>query len=134
MGVAAAQIVHAAGESSPGNVPAGTFAVVLSVSDGSALMQLADRLRLAGASFTCIFETDAPWSGQLMAIGMRPARRSTLRKLFSSLPLYRGPATPGGVAQRQSTGARATVTSEAGGSIPSAPTNRATSSEAEHPA
>jgi peptidyl-tRNA hydrolase len=103
-GVAAAQLVHAAGESSPGNLGAGTFAVVLAVPDEAALMKVADRLRAAGMPFTLIFESDAPWSGQLMAIGARPACRSVMRKVLSSIPLYRGPAAGvsdlGGVAQR----------------------------------
>jgi hypothetical protein len=93
VGVAAAQIIHAAGESSPGNLGAGTFAVALAVPDEAALMKVADRLRAAGMAFTCIFESDAPWSGQLMAIGVRPAARSVMQKVLSSFPLYRGPAT-----------------------------------------
>ncbi len=122
MGVAAAQITHAAGESSPGHLPAGTFAVVLGVPDAMALMQLADRLRHAGVEFVCIFETDPPWSGQLMAIGVRPARRSKMRKLFSSIPLYRGP-TIAGVAQQQSAGQSESRSPEAGGAAPSSRSN-----------
>ncbi len=91
MGVAAAQLVHAAGESSPGLLPPGTFAVVLSVAGERELVMLADRLRAGGVGFTAVFESDPPHSNQLMAIGVRPGRRSKLRKFFSSVPLYRGP-------------------------------------------
>lgn len=128
IGVAAAQIVHAAGESSPGNLPAGTFAVVLTVPSASELMQLADKLRVANAEFTCIFETDEPWSGQLMAIGARPERRSKMRKILSSVPLYRGPN--GGVAQGQSYAQRESGDAEDVGLTPASPTNRVNSSVA----
>lgn len=89
-GAAAAQLIHAAGESSPGHLPPGTYAIALACPNERALVLLADQLRLAGVSFRCIFETDAPWNGQLMAIGIEPGPRSKLRKLLSSLPLYRG--------------------------------------------
>lgn len=88
-GVQAAQIVHAAGESSPGNLPSGTNAVVLAVSTEVELQEVARRLGLAGIRHACIYEPDAPYRGALMAIGCTPARKEGLRKLLSSLPLLR---------------------------------------------
>ena len=51
IGVLAAQVVHAAGESSPGNLPEGTYAIVLAVPDEGALKAVAARLQLAGVKF-----------------------------------------------------------------------------------
>jgi hypothetical protein len=36
-----------------------------------------------------IFESDPPYDGQLMSIGIRPMERDRLRKLLSSLPLVK---------------------------------------------
>jgi hypothetical protein len=85
----AAQIVHAAGESSPGDLPAGTFAVCLTVADERSLVRLADDLRRAGVQFTAIFEPDPPFHGQLMALGVAPRRKGELRRYLSTLPLLR---------------------------------------------
>jgi peptidyl-tRNA hydrolase len=87
-GAAAAQLVHAAGESSPGNLKAGTFAIVLSVPDEVTLLRLAERLLQAGLARHVVFESDPPYQGQAMAIGLQPARRSLLRPHLSNLPLY----------------------------------------------
>lgn len=95
VGAAAAQIVHAAGESSPGNLPGGTFAVVLGVPSETALVVIKEKLQVAGLSFVPIVECDAPYEGQLMAIGLRPIMRSVGRKVLSNLPLYRGPVSAG---------------------------------------
>lgn len=90
LGFLAAQVVHAAGESSPGKLPEGTNAVVLAVPDEAALRQLAARLTAAGAEHVLICEPDAPWSGAATAIGLAPvADRARLRALLSSLPLLR---------------------------------------------
>lgn len=88
-GLQAAQLVHAAGESSQGDLPAGTFAIVLAVPDRHALMAEAYRLTKAGLPFTPIFEPDAPHCGDLMAIGLRPGPREVLRRHLSSLPLLK---------------------------------------------
>lgn len=81
--------MHAAGESSPGNLPTGTHAVVLAVPDESALRSVAARLTLARVPFVIITESDAPFSGQLMALGLAPARKEDVRRFVSSLPLLR---------------------------------------------
>lgn len=88
-GIQAAQLVHAAGESSPGGLPSGTHAVVLSARDERHLRQIARELSLAGIGHVCIEEPDAPHDGALMAIGCVPARKEVLRRHLSSLPLLR---------------------------------------------
>lgn len=88
LGFLAAQVVHAAGESSPGNLPHATNAVVLSVPDESTLREYCARLERAGVAHVPIHEPDAPWLGQMTAIGIAPvADRRALRPLLSSLPL-----------------------------------------------
>jgi hypothetical protein len=47
-GIQAAQVIHAAGESSPGSLPDGTYAIALSVPDERALAREAERLRARG--------------------------------------------------------------------------------------
>lgn len=89
VGLLAAQIVHAAGESSPGNLPEDTHAIVLGVPDEPALAAVAARLAKAGVRHVAIREPDAPWSGAMMAIGVVPARKEVLRRHLSSLPLLK---------------------------------------------
>lgn len=87
-GVLAAQVVHAAGESSTGNLKSGTYAVALQASEIE-LHALAARLQIAGVPHTKIIENNDEYAGQLMAIGVRPAPRDQLRRYFSSLPLLK---------------------------------------------
>lgn len=82
-------LVHAAGESSPGNLPHDTHAIVLSVPDEPALSALAKRLEKFGVAHVTIREPDAPWNSALMAIGIVPARKEELKRHLSSLPLLR---------------------------------------------
>lgn len=95
LGVLAAQIVHAAGESSPGSLPEATHAVVLAVAGEEALERLLARLARSQVACRAIREPDAPWNGALMAIGVVPAPKSALRKVLSDVPLYRGTHKPG---------------------------------------
>lgn len=88
-GTQAAQLIHAAGESSPGNLPNSTFAVALTCRDEGELHQLAIRLDRAGIDFKLIREPDAPYNNQLMAIGITPIRKSRVRKLLSNFPLVK---------------------------------------------
>ncbi len=81
--------MHAAGESSPGSLPAGTHAVVLVVPDESALRAVGYRLEMAGVRFVRVEEDDHPFEGQLMALGLLPARKEVVRRFVSSLPLLR---------------------------------------------
>lgn len=87
-GLACAQIIHAAGESSPGNLPDGTYAIALTA-EAPQLQDLARQLSEAGIAHRNIRESDAPFSGELMAIGVCPQPRSKLRRYFSTLPLVK---------------------------------------------
>jgi len=88
-GLLAAQVVHAAGESSPGPVPPGTHAVVLAAATQGALEEVSQRLTAAGVTHARVVESDAPYTDQLMAIGVPPARKEDIRRHLSALPLLR---------------------------------------------
>ncbi len=85
LGVQAAMLVHAAGESGPAST--GTYAVVLTVADEASLVSLDQRLR--HIPHTLIRESDSPYGGQAMAIGALVSNRAEIRKLTSSLPLLK---------------------------------------------
>ena len=87
-GVLAAQVTHAAGESSSGSLPSGTYAVVLSASSEE-LAELGKRLSEAGVGHKAIIENDGDLAGQITAIGVVPQNRSKIRRWFSSYPLLR---------------------------------------------
>ena len=88
-GLLAAQVTHAAGESSPGNLPQGTYAVVLAAKGAEHLRAIAARLTLGGVKHWLIKESDHPYSGEEMAIGIAPAPRSEVYRCVSSLPLLK---------------------------------------------
>lgn len=95
-GVLAAQLIHAAGESGAGQQglqagPTGLYAVALAVRDEAALLLVEDRLRFYDIPHRAIREPDAPWCGQLMAIGVVPMARDerTLRRVLQRLPLLK---------------------------------------------
>lgn len=89
-GTLAAQVVHAAGESSPGRLPAGTRAVVLAARDEAHLAALALALRRLAIPHHPIREPDPPHLGALMAIGIVPlADRRRLQPVTGQLPLLR---------------------------------------------
>lgn len=88
-GIQAANIIHASGESSPGNLSPGTHAVCLVVPDEQALRGVATKLEAHACRFAPIVETDAPFDGQLMAIGCVPAGKEVLKRALSALPLLR---------------------------------------------
>ena len=86
----AAQLVHAAGESAPGNLPSGTHAVVLGVKNEAALHEVERRLFQFGIAHHAIREPDAPWSGALMALGIPPmVPTKQLRKVTKKLRLLK---------------------------------------------
>lgn len=93
VGVQAAMIVHAAGESAQlrGAAAAGppTHAVALSASVAE-LRALARELALAGVPYVFVREPDEPWCGAPMAIGLPPMPRARVRRLLAHLPLVRG--------------------------------------------
>ena len=89
VGFLAAQIVHAAGESSPGNLPPHTNAVVLSVADEGELLDVAQQLVQAGVAHVAVREPDPPYHGALTAIGLAPvADRRVVKRVLSRLKLY----------------------------------------------
>lgn len=88
-GAQAAQLIHAAGESSPGNLPESTYAIALSAKDEPELRAVAAKLTEAGFPLTLAIESDEPYTGQAMAIGIAPTDRGALKKYLSSLPLLR---------------------------------------------
>jgi hypothetical protein len=84
----AAQVVHAAGETSPGQLPEGTHAVVLATPDEAALARVHRALVAAGIPHKAIIEPDPPWDGALMAIGIEPTGdRRAIRRVLGRLPL-----------------------------------------------
>lgn len=90
LGFLAAQVVHAAGESSPGDLAHDTHAVVLSVRDERELRAVHERLERAGIEHVLICEPDVPWNGAATAIGVSPSvARKEVKKHLSMLPLLR---------------------------------------------
>lgn len=89
LGLIAAMCVHAAGESSPGNLPENTHAVVLAVPNEARLLVVRDRLRVAGVKHVEVREPDPPHLGALMALGLLPARKEDVRRYLSDLPLLK---------------------------------------------
>lgn len=84
-------MIHAAGESSPGQLPPETRAIALHVPGEEALLSFEQQLQKSGFGFTSIREPDMPWNGQLMAIGLKPTPRTKeLRRLMARLPLAGG--------------------------------------------
>lgn len=91
-GVQAAQLIHAAGESSrqARDLPPDTRAVALGVRGESELLALEVQLHAADLAHVAIREPDAPWSGSLMAIGLVPQPKTPhLRGVMSTLRLIR---------------------------------------------
>lgn len=81
--------MHAAGESAQNTtVPPNTHAVVLACADEAAILAAEHKLLEHGIEIASIREPDAPYLGQLMAIGIKPQSRKKLRKLLAYLPLY----------------------------------------------
>lgn len=69
-------------------MPPGTYAVVLSASPQT-LLETSEQLKALGVHHAAIVEQEGTYAGEITAIGVKPERRSKLRKLFSSLPLLR---------------------------------------------
>jgi peptidyl-tRNA hydrolase len=88
-GILAAQLIHAAGESSTGNLPDGTYAIALAAQNEAELLAIEERLKISGISFRAIRENSGPCEGQITAIGVLPAEKGVLKRLLSSLPLLK---------------------------------------------
>lgn len=93
-GVAAAMIVHAAGES--GGQPA--RAVVLGVPNEGMLAMIHLQIMKHGLKPVLVEEVEGPFAGQLMAIGI-PLQPERIRFL-QPFPLYTGPSHSAPLAQR----------------------------------
>lgn len=82
-GITCAMLCHAAGDSSPGNLPKDTRVVALEAED---ITLLAERLRDTEVPHHLVIEED----GRLMAIGIEPTDElKPIRRVTSSLPLIR---------------------------------------------
>lgn len=99
-GVQAAQLIHAAGRSSPGNLSPFTYAIALQVDGEISLRALYARLRSAGVAAVLVIEDDPPYTGQAMAIGIPPGPRRPLRPYLSNLALVTQPGRVPGVMTR----------------------------------
>ena len=90
-GVLAAQLIHAAGESSPDDLPRGTHAVALAARDEAHLEAIARRLDFDGIAHHLVHEPDPPWCGALMAVGLPPMPRDNDKPIeaLRRLPLLR---------------------------------------------
>lgn len=87
-GVQIAQTIHAAGESSHGNLPPSTHAVALEAPDEKALLDLEQRLISARIEHVAIREPDQ--NDELMAIGLVPCvRTKSLKKLLGRYGLVK---------------------------------------------
>lgn len=87
--ILALAVLHAAGESSPGNLSPDTHGALLCVPDEASLVAQTERLRARGLEIVEIREDTPPWSGQLMAIGVPPGPRKLLKPHFGGLPCLR---------------------------------------------
>ena len=82
----AAQLVHAAGESSPGDLPPGTFAIALAAKSEIQLLALEKRLISQEIPHIAIREPDR--GNELTAIGLAPSERTAaIRSILGQLPL-----------------------------------------------
>lgn len=84
-----AQAIHAAGESSPGNLESGTHAIALAARDSAHLAEIALKLTNADLPFVRVVEDSPPYRGELLAIGVQPGPRHVVGRPLSDLPLVR---------------------------------------------
>lgn len=101
LGVALAQAVHAAGESSTHyagaydstlyrtHLPAHTVAVVLEAEDELHLLEIQKMLQVNSVKHVSVVETDQPYCQQLMAIGLVPTSSDEVVKLLKPFKLLR---------------------------------------------
>lgn len=82
-----AQTIHAAGESSPGNLPPGTIAVALQVKNEIALLDLEEVLIKNMIPHRAIREPDQ--NNELMAIGVIPCEKQLVKQFLGRLKLVR---------------------------------------------
>lgn len=88
-GIIAAQVAHAAGSGSTQHPP-NTFVVVLAARSEEHLRSIHRKLELRDIDCTLIEETDPPFEGVAMSIGMGLVKdRTRVRKVVSNLPLLK---------------------------------------------
>lgn len=75
-GLMCAYLIHAAGESSDGNIPTGTRAVALCVENEHALRELETELQAAKIKHTAVWEDD-----ELFSIGLAPVGEGELQEI-----------------------------------------------------
>lgn len=63
--------------------------MILGVPSESALEAVSAALTLAGTPFVRVTESDAPYSGQLMALGVVPGRKEMVGRALRGLKLLR---------------------------------------------
>ena len=63
--------------------------MALTVKDEAQLRHLAETLEQAGLPHHLAIESDAPYEGQAMALGICPTDRSKLKRYLSQYPLLR---------------------------------------------
>lgn len=80
-----AQLVHAAGETGP--VEPGTHAVVLSAKNEDHLLKIEQQLTNYNIKHHSVREPDSPWNGALMAIGLFPSDRKSVKPVTKKLKL-----------------------------------------------
>ena len=85
----AAQLIHAAGRSSPGGLAEGTYAIALTTENETELCKLAAVLKLSGIRSELIVESDTPFEGQAMALGIAPTDRKLLKPYLARFPLLK---------------------------------------------
>ena len=82
--------VHAAGESAGGPLPEGVYAIALHADDMAHLFKVACLLAKNHIKHKLIIESDAPYEGQLMAIGIAPMEREKIRPFLADLRSAKG--------------------------------------------
>jgi hypothetical protein len=83
-----AQLIHAAGESAQLQaVPPHTRSVCLRAKNEAHLREIAARLWDKGIQFRLVIESDPPYSGQAMAIGVPLAFGFAAQRALGDLPL-----------------------------------------------
>jgi peptidyl-tRNA hydrolase len=88
-GVTLAQVAHAAAESN--NLAGHCTVAVLGVRNENRLKKISYKLKSKEVAHVDIREPDAPWNGQLMAVGVVPGEREDLASHFKDLQAYREP-------------------------------------------
>lgn len=93
VGAQAANLLHASGESfalSKTPWEDNIIGVALHAKDEAHLLELEAKLRARDIPHHVVIEVDAPYTNQVMAIGLYPTRnRDLIRKVLSSLPLLK---------------------------------------------